>query len=164
MSTCLELIYDRFGIDFYPLQSVNFANPIQVIEKFMEKEEVEFLTASPILSVGNYPAHSDGKIRANDTASSITTTVKEKKSKEVYEVEVHFEFKQPLKVNVDACEEMDAAPCHIVLNRFNLNGTVADRRIIRNGEGNSRTEVTEENGVINVDIKIQNVNGIQLIG
>lgn len=119
---------------------------------------------APVLSVGNFPAHAVGKIRADDTADRITTTVKEKRSNEIYEVEVHFEFRSPDRDNVRLCEGLDAAPYHIVLNRFALDGKIADRRIIRNGEGHSRTQVTEEEGIIKVDITVRNVSGIQMMG
>lgn len=164
MNTCLELIYDRFGIDFYTYPGVQFKNPMMIREKFISAAEITILDSELYLSVGNFPQHTGKQIRANDTYDDATTSVKEKKDGEQYTVTLHFEFKRPTATAVKLCEAMDLAAYHIVLKQYTISGGLGSRRIIRNGDGQSRVVVTEGKGVVNVDITIQNVNGIQMIG
>lgn len=164
MSNCLELIYDRFGIDFYTFSGVQFKTPMMIKKKFLPSSDISILDSELYLSVGNFPQHTGKQIRSNDSLNDITTTVKEKKNEEQYTVELHFEFKQPTATSVGLCEALDLAPYHIILKQYSLNGTIAGRRVIRSGEGQYKVSVTEEKGIINVDIAIENVNGIQLIG
>ena len=164
MNDCLELIYDRFGIDFYPLAGVQFKKPMMIHEKFVSSSDITIIPSELYLSVGNFPEHTGKQIKANDTQDNITTTVSERKDNEQYTVNIHFEFKNPTAMSVSLCEAMDVQPFHIILNQYALTGGIGSRRVIRNGEGQSRVEVSEEEGAIKIDITIQNVNGIQLIG
>lgn len=163
MNNCLELIYDRFGIDFYPMTGVLFKKPMMVHEKVIGSSDIIIVPPELYLSVGNFPEHTGKQIKANDTQDNITTAVSENKDNEQYAVEVHFEFNVPTAMSVSLCETLDIRPFHIILNQYSLTGGIGSRRVIRNGEGQSRVKVTEEKGVIKVDVSIKNTNGIQLI-
>lgn len=164
MSQCLELIYDRFSLDFYPEGGVQFKSHPMTISKMLSPDEVTVIEDQVYLSVGHYPDASGKQIDANDSAEDITTSAKESKDGEVFEVNLHFEFKNPTKTKVSLCEALDWKPYHIVLNQMDFTGRVASRRVIRNGEGQSRVQVTEDKGIISVDVTIRNNNGIQPIG
>lgn len=164
MNNCLELIYDRFGIEFYPVSAVIFKKTMMEKQKFIAASDIAIDNSSVYLQVGNYPAHSEKQINANDTYDNITSKVSEKKKNEQYTVSIHFEFQKPTEDAVFTCESLDYDPYHIVLNQYDFTGAIASRRVIRNGTGQSRVEMTEEKGIIKVDMTVQNLNGIQLIG
>lgn len=164
MNQCLDLTYDRFSIDFYPEGGVQFKNHPMTISKMLASGEVIIIEDQVYLSVGHYPDASGKQIDANDSAEEITTSANESKDGEVFEVNLHFEFKNPTKTKVSLCEALDWKPYHIVLNQMDFVGKVASRRVIRNGEGQSRVKVTEDKGIILVDVTVRNTNGIQMIG
>lgn len=163
MNQCLELIYDRFSIDFYPEGGVQFKNHPMTLSKMLSADDVTVFSEQVYLSVGHYPDASGKQIDANDSAEDVTTSAKESKDGEIYEVNLHFEFKNPTKTKTSLCEALDWKPYHVVLNQMDFTGKVASRRIIRNGIGQSRVKVTEDKGIISVDITIRNTNGIQFI-
>lgn len=163
MKPCIELIYDRFSVDFYPEGGVQFSNHPMVTSKVLASDEVSIIDSELYLSVGHYPNSLAKQINANDSAEEVTTSANESKDGEFFEVGLHFEFKNPTKTETTLCEALDFAPYHVVLNHMDFTGKVASRRIIRNGKGQSRVKVTENQGVISVDMTIRNVNGIQLI-
>lgn len=163
MTNCIELIYDRFTVEFFPEGGVQFKTHPMVAAKVLGKEEVTILNDTLYLAVGNFSENTGKKIRANDSAENVTTSAKESKEGEVFEVNVHFEFKNPTKTQTTLCEALDLKPYHIVLNQMDFTGKVASRRIIRNGVGQSRVYVTENQGVISVDATIRNVSGIQIL-
>lgn len=163
MSQCIELIYDRFTIDFYPEGGVLFNIHPMVASKMLADSEVSILEDQVYLSVGHFPGATAKQIDANDSAEEVTTSAKESKDGEVFEVNLHFEFKNPTKTKVALCEALDWKPFHAVLNQMDFTGKVASRRVIRNGEGQSRVQVTEDKGIIFVDVTVRNTNGIQLI-
>lgn len=164
MNQCLDFIYDRFSIDFYPEGGVQFSNHPVTPAKMLSPDEVTIVEDTLYLSVGHYPGATGKQIEANDSAEEITTSAKESKDGEVFEVNLHFEFKNPTKTKVSLCEALDWKPYHIVLNQMDFVGKVASRRVIRNGEGQSRVKVTEDKGIILVDVTVRNTNGIQMIG
>lgn len=163
MKRCVELIYDRFSIDFYTEAGVQFINHPMTTGKVLASDEVTILDSELYLSVGHYTGGTAKQIDANDSADEVTTSANESKDGEVFEVNLHFEFKNPTKTKTSLCEALDFAPYHVVLNQMDFTGKVASRRIIRNGKGQSRVKVTENQGIISVDMTIRNVNGIQLI-
>ena len=163
MTNCVELIYDRFSMDFYPEGGVQFKNHPMVTGKVLSPDEVSVIESELYLSVGHFPNGNAKQIHANDSANEVTTSANESKDGEVFDVELHFEFKNPTKTKMVLCESLDRAPYHVVLNQMDFTGKVASRRIIRNGKGQSRVKVTENQGIISVDMTIRNVNGIQLI-
>lgn len=163
MSKCVELIYDRFTLDFYPEAGVQFKNHPLATGKVLANDEVTIITSEVYLSVGNFSGHTGKKIKTNDSAEEITTSANESKDGEVFEVNLHFEFKNPTKTATDLCEALDFKPYHVVLNQLDFTGKVASRRIVRNGTGQSRVTVTENMGVIAVDMIVRNVNGIQIV-
>ena len=163
MKSCVELIYERFSIDFYPEAGVQFKNHPMVSGKVLASDEVTIIESQLYLSVGYYPGATAKQIHANDSAEEITTSAKESKDGEVFQVELHFEFKNPSKTETSLCEAMDWSPFHAVLNQMDFTGKVTSRRIIRNGWGNSRVKVAENNGIVSVDILIRNTNGIQFL-
>lgn len=163
MNTCNELIFERFSMDFYPEGGVQFKSHPMVVEKILGGNDVEIFGNQLYLSVGHYPASTGKQINTNDTSDKITTTAIEEKDGEVFQVKVHFEFQNPTKTATTLCEALDLKPYHIVLNQLDFTGKVASRRIIRNGIGQSRTVVTENKGIISVDITVRNTNGIQLL-
>lgn len=158
------MTYDRFSIEFYPESAIILKKQMMEKQKFIPVSSITIDNSSVYLQVGNYPAHSGKQIHANDTYENITSKVSEKKDGEQYTVSVHFEFQKPTENSVLLCESLDYTPYHIVLNQYDFAGAMVSRRLIRNGTGQSRVEVTEEKGVIKVDMTVQNVNGIQLIG
>lgn len=164
MNQCLDFVYDRFSIGFYPEEGVQFRSHPMVPAKMLSVDEVTVFEDHLYLSVGNYPANTGKQICANDSAEEITTSAKEAKDGEVFEVNLHFEFRNPSKTSVSLCEALDWKPYHIVLSQMDFTGKVAARRIIRNGVGQSRVAVTESQGVVSVDVTVRNTNGIQLIG
>ena len=163
MKTCVELIYDRFSMDFYPEGGVQFTNHPMVASKVLASDEVTIIESELYLSVGHYPNASAKQIDTDDSAGEVTTSANESKDNEVYEVNLHFEFRNPTKTEATLCEALDFAPYHVVLNQMDFTGKVASRRIIRNGQGQSRVKVTENQGILSVDMTIRNVNGIQRI-
>ena len=159
----MELIYERFSLDFYPEGGVQFKSHPMVGSKLLNADEVMILDEQVYLSVGNFSAPTGKQIHANDSAEEVTTSATETKDGEIFEVILHFEFKNPTKTQVTLCEAMDWKPYHVVLNQMDFTGKVASRRIIRNGIGQSRVKVTENLGIISVDMSIKNTSGIQLI-
>ncbi len=164
MNNCLELIYDRFGLWFYAQSGVQFNSPMMLPGKFLDASSVILSEGGLYLQVGHYDKHTGKQIRSNDTASEVTSSVSEEFDNEVYTVKIHFEFTQPSANAVGLCEALDKAPFHVVVVRYALDGSVADKRIIRNGEGQSRTTLTESAGVVSVDMTVVCANGIQLLG
>ena len=164
MNQCLDLIFDRFSIGFYPEGGVQFKDHCLVHSKVLDASDVTILEDQLYLSVGHFPEPTAKQIDANDSAQEVTTSAKESKDGEVFEVNLHFEFKNPTKTRVSMCEAMDWNPFHIVLCQMDFTGKVASRRVIRNGVGQSRVKVTEDMGVISVDVTVRNTNGIQMIG
>lgn len=163
MNQCVELIYDRFSIDFYPEGGVQFKDHPMTISKMLSADDVSVFEEQIYLSVGHFPDATGKQIDANDTAEEVTTSAKETKEGEVFEVKLHFELKNPTKTKVSLCEALDWRPYHMVLNQMDFTGKVASRRIVRNGEGQSRVQVTESEGIIVVDVTVRNTNGIQMI-
>ena len=163
MKPCVELIYDRFSIDFYPEAGVQFKTHPMVTGKVLSSDEVNVIDDLLYLSVGHYPGGTAKQIHANDSSNEVTTSANELKDGEVFEVNLHFEFRNPTKTETSLCEALDLAPYHVVLNQMDFTGKVASRRVIRNGTGQSRVKVTEDQGIVLVDMTIRNVNGIQLI-
>lgn len=163
MSQCLELIYDRFSMDFYPEGGVQFKNHPLTAAKMLAADEVTIYDEQLYLSVGHYPDGTGKQIDANDTADDVTTSAKESKDGDIFEVKLHFEFKNPTKTKVSLCEALDWKPYHIVLSQMDFTGKVASRRVIRNGIGQSRVQITEDMGIVSVDVTVKNTNGIQLI-
>ena len=164
MKPCVELIYDRFSIDFYPEAGVQFKTHPMVTGKVLSSDEVNVIDDLLYLSVGHYPGGTAKQIHANDSSDKVTTSANESKDGEVFEVNLHFEFRNPTKTSVSLCEALDWKPYHIVLSQMDFAGKVAARRIIRNGIGQSRVSVTESEGVVSVDVTVRNTNGIQLVG
>lgn len=164
MNGCIELIFDYFGIEFYRPSGVSFSDPMMLKKKFLSASDISIQPSDRYLAVGNFDGHSGIYIQSNDRQDEITTKVSEKKNGEQYTVSVHFEFVRPTQEAVRLCEGLDEAPYHIVLNQLGFTGAVASRRVIRCETGQSRAEVTEEKGTVKVDVTVQNVNGIQLIG
>ena len=164
MDQCLDFVYDRFCIGFYPEDGIAFGSHPMVPQKMLSADEVNISEEHLYLSVGNYPTNTGKQICANDSAEEITTSAKESKDGEVFEVNLHFEFKNPTKNSVSLCEALDWKPYHVVLSYMDYTGKVAVRRIIRNGVGQSRVAVTESQGVVSVDVTIRNTNGIQMVG
>jgi len=160
----LELIYDRFGLEFYPSGGVQFKDPMMLKKKFLCTRDVSILAGLLYLAVGNFTEHTGKSIRANDTQERVTTRVEEQKDGEYYKVSVHFEFTSPTQTSVGLCEALDYAAYHVILNQYDFTGRTASRRVIRCEEGQGRVEVTEEKGIVKVDATIRNVNGIQIIG
>lgn len=160
----MELIYDRFGIEFYSHSGIEFNRPMMVREKFLSAADLVISEDGLYLQVGHFPRHTGKQIRSNDTPDNVTTSVSEDFDDEVYTVNLHFEFSNPDGNSVNLCTALDSAPFHVVLLAYALDGSVSSRRVIRNEEGQSRTTVTEENGVFSVDMKIVTPSGIQLVG
>jgi hypothetical protein len=163
MKQCIELIYDRFTIGFYPEAGVQFTTHPMVSGKILSSGEVTIFEDQLYLSVGNFPDGSAKQIHANDSADNVTTSATESKDGEFFEVNLHFEFKNPTKTEATLCEALDLAPYHVVLNQMDFTGKVASRRVIRNGVGQSRVKVSENQGLLSVDMTIRNVKGIQWI-
>lgn len=164
MEKCLELIYDRFGIEFYSHSGVEFKQPMQLCKKMISASDVVISEEGLYLQVGHYPKHTGKQIRSNDTADNVTSSVSEDFDNGYYTVNVHFEFSNPDTNSVNLCQALDTAPFHVILVSYALDGRVTSRRIIRNEEGQSLTFVTESNGIVSVDMTIVNPSGIQLIG
>lgn len=163
MKHCIELIYDRFSIDFYPEGGVQFKTHPMVASKVLAADEVTIHDSQVYLSVGHYPSASAKQINTNDSAEDVTTSAKESKDGEIFEVNLHFEFKNPTKTEATLCEALDLSPYHVVLNHLDFTGKVSSRRIIRNGVGQSRVKITEEKGILSVDMTVKNMSGIQHI-
>lgn len=163
MKQCIDLIFERFSIDFYTEGGVQFRQHPLTTAKVLSAADVSIIESELYLSVGYYPSPSAKQIHANDSASEVTTSAKESKDGEVFEVKLHFEFKNPTKTSTTLCEALDLAPYHIVLSQLDFAGKVAARRIIRNGVGQSRVHVTEDVGIVKVDVTVCNTNGIQFI-
>ena len=163
MKQCMELIYERFSLDFYPEGAVQFKAHPMVSSKVLGEDEVTVFGEQVYLSVGHFSSPTGKQIKTTDSSEEVTTSATESKDGEIFEVNLHFEFKNPTKTQTTLCEALDYRPYHVVLNQMDFTGKVASRRIIRNGIGQSRVKVTENLGVISVDMTIKNTSGIQLI-
>ena len=163
MKQCMELIYERFSLYFYPEGAVQFKAHPMVSSKALAEDEVTVFDEQVYLSVGHFPSPTGKQINTTDSSDEVTTSATESKDGEFFEVKLHFEFKNPTKTQVTLCEALDWKPYHIILNQMDFTGKVASRRMIRNGIGQSRVTVTENLGIISVDITVKNTSGIQLI-
>lgn len=163
MNNCIELIYDRFNLEFYPEDGIQFNSTLTDHSKIITTDQCVIFDTKKYLSVGNHPQHTTTTIKSNDTPDDVTTSVTEEYNNEQYVVNIHFEFKKPTSTAVSLVEAFDFQPFHVVLKHQALDGKSSLIRVIQNGLGQFRSTITENQGVINVNMTIVNTNGIQLI-
>lgn len=163
MSTCIELIFSGFRIDFFPQTGMQFRRPLPIRSKFINDTDVTWQEDTVFLSVGHFPEHTDSCIRTTDTANEVTTSVSESLNGEFYEVAIAFEFRNPTQQIMNRCLQLDEAPHHVRITQFAMDGRPQRYRVVRAEEGAVRARIIDQGETMRVEVTVAAVNGLQSV-
>ena len=103
MKQCFELIYDRFSIQFYPESAVQFRTHPMASGKVLTADEVTIDESQLYLAVGHFLENTGKQICTTDSSDEVTTSASESKEGEIFDVNLHFEFRNPTKTQSVLC-------------------------------------------------------------
>lgn len=163
MQDCNELIYERFRIECYPLEAVSCSQNPLMVTKTVPQSMLQVDSSRLYMEIGSFPSHTGKRISTNDTAKKVNTKVSEKTDNSFYKVSIRFQFEKGDANSLNLCMALNIKPFYFFIRYLGMDGRVVGSRFISNDLGSSQASITEEQGLVTVEITLANVNGIQTI-
>lgn len=163
MEVCKDLLYDRFLIEFFPIEAVSCGQNPCVRSKCIRAEDVIIDRDELYLQVGCFQRHSSKRIATNDSATKVHTKLEEKQADNGYKVTLEFQFDNLDSNSLSLCNAMFYVQFHVLVHHLAMDGSIAQSLFIYNGWQGAQAATTVRQGTATVEMEIGNLNGIQLM-